>query len=146
MKMWIPCWLRRIPLLVLVSVQLSSGALLLGQGPTAAPIRSDAAKIQADDGFERDPEWTVDLAPGHLQNESHKRWELPELGTPSWHPDTTRDGIRTDGSSLAERAIVVNSLPSSSGEVANTSMHTFYAIMAVLGLLAGGICCLQLSR
>ena len=66
------------------------------------------------------------------------------MTAPAWRPELTDGEIRADGSSLAEQASVVNSLPSSA-EI-DTSMHTFYAIITVLGLLAGGICCLQLSR
>ncbi len=132
--MWIPCWLRRVPLLVLVFIQSTALVLAQDDAPAAAPTKNAETETAADRSDDSD--WAVDLAP--------QPWELPEMGMPAWDPDLTTNEVRADGSSLAEQATVVNSL--SSGAEIDTSMHTFYAVMAVLVLLAGGICCLQLSN
>lgn len=138
--MWFPGWLRCIPLLVLVSTQLTGRAL--AQDADQAEIRSSAVEVQTIAGHVDDPDWAVELTPGQFRPQ--QPWELPQLAPPAWQPELSDGAVHADGSSLAEQASVVNSL-GSSAEI-DTSMHTFYAIMAVLGLLAGGICCLQLSR
>ena len=141
--MWIPCWLRRLPLLVLVSIHVTSFSLL-AQDEAPVTEASEVVETESADDHDDDSDWAVDLSPSQFPDRPDQAWELPELTTPAWNPNSTDDEVRPDGSSLAEQASVVNSL-ASSAEI-DTSMHTFYAVMAVLGLIAGGICCLQLSR